>query len=420
MKPIYTLSVLLYGWLIRCVSPFNPKARLWLRGRKGWKQKLQAAVTEGEWIWFHCASLGEFEQGRPLIEEIRRTYPQFKIILTFFSPSGYEIRKQYAQADIVCYLPLDTPGNARAFLDILKPRSAWFVKYELWVNFHAALAARKTPVYLVSARMLAKSRFFRSMFRGLYRQVLASMTHIFTQDEETSKLIGDFCGQQHITVAGDTRFDRVAEVAGRFEEVPGIKEFIGNNKVIVCGSTWPRDEKILLSAFEKLKSSQLRWIIAPHEIHAAQIAKVCDENKEWMTVYSRREKQLQPWHRILWIDNIGILSRLYHYADFAYIGGGFDSGIHNILEAVVYGNPVVFGPNYKKFVEAEELLKEGTAFTISDRASFISVLRNLTDESEELPAMRKRNQEWIKARTGASRMILGILKERQLLPAAKP
>jgi 3-deoxy-D-manno-octulosonic-acid transferase len=414
MLLIYTWSVLLYGLALRLASPFHAKARSWVRGRKGWRKRLATALPGGPLIWVHCASLGEFEQGRPLIEALRQRNPGSKLLLTFFSPSGYEIRKNYPHADVVCYLPLDTRRNARAFLDLVKPNLAVFVKYELWVNLHREMASRKVPVVLISAKMLAGSRFFKSPFKGLYKQVLGPMAHIFTQDEETSKLLRDFTGHDRITTAGDTRFDRVAEVAGKFEEVPGVREFVGDQWCVVCGSTWPKDEKLLLGAFEKLKGSALKWIIAPHEIHAGAIAKICADNKEWMCSYSRLQ-HLQPWHRVLWIDNIGMLSRLYHYADFAYIGGGFDAGIHNLLEAVVYGNPVLFGPNHRKFAEAQELLALGGAHSIENRPALQEHLLKWMDDPDALEALRVRNRDWVQSRTGATQAILSLLSAKKLI-----
>jgi 3-deoxy-D-manno-octulosonic-acid transferase len=415
MLPLYTLSVLAYGLALRLASPFHAKARKWVRGRKGWKATLAKLAGEGGHIWVHCASLGEFEQGRPLIEAIRQRHPGRKLLLTFFSPSGYEVRKDYAHADVVCYLPLDTAANARQFLSIVKPSLAIFVKYELWVNLHLELARRKVPVVLVSAKMLAGSRFFKSTFKGLYKRVLQHMAHVFTQDEDTATLLKSFTGHDRITVAGDTRFDRVAQVADKFEPVPGIQEFVGENLCIVCGSTWPKDEKLLLSTFEKIKTSNIKWIIAPHEIHRQAIRRMCADNHEWMAAYSDREKQLQPWHKMLWIDNIGMLSRLYHYADFAYIGGGFDAGIHNILEAVVYGTPVVFGPNHSKFGEAQELLASGGARSVQDRPGLLQLLREWTEDPKWLEALREKNRQWALSRTGATGRILEVMEANQLL-----
>jgi 3-deoxy-D-manno-octulosonic-acid transferase len=271
MRLIYSFGIRCFGWAMRLASPFHPKAKRMVAGRKNWRKNLGAATAGWEnTIWFHCASLGEFEQGRSLIEAIRAKHPHRKILLSFFSPSGYEIRKHYAQADHVCYLPLDTPANAADFLRIAKPSMAVFVKYDLWLNLLRACDQNRIPVVLVSALVDAQSNFLKSALRGEYRKAFAAMHWVFTQDQNSKDLLAAFCGTDRISVAGDTRFDRAAQLPESFVPIVGIAEFIKGRTCIVAGSPWPKDEEILLPCIEKMRSKDVCWIIAPHEIHAGR------------------------------------------------------------------------------------------------------------------------------------------------------
>lgn len=411
MRPLYTLGLRMYGLAISLAAPFKPKARNWVQGRKNWREELAAAVQgRSGWTWFHCASLGEFEQGRPLIEAIRAAEPDAAILLTFFSPSGYEIRKNYALADHVCYLPLDTPANARDFLEIVQPQRAFFIKYDLWLNLLEGLRERKTPHYLVSALLRADSRFLRSRLRSQYREALGQFTWIFAQDQETLDLLADFTGRQNAILTGDSRFDRAAQLPGNFEEVPGIADFIAGRRCIVVGSSYEVEEKMLLQAREALAKWDLAWIVAPHEIDKARIGAQVAAGGGRMARYSELERSAggADW---LWIDNVGMLSRLYRYAAVAYVGGGFGKTVHNTQEPAAYGNPVIFGPHYQHFREAVDMVGLGSAFSIQSAEELIQVFENLLSDEEALNELRERNRAYMERMSGATRLIMEKLKE---------
>lgn len=404
---LYNFSITLLGWGLRIASRFHPKARKWVAGRKDWETQLrqQAEPSQG-WIWFHCASLGEFEQGRNLIEQLRSQYPQQRILLSFFSPSGFEIRKNYAHADYVCYLPLDTPENARRFLDILQPRLVVFVKYELWLNYLREIAAREIPFTLVAARVRTESPFFRSIFRSLYRTAFAKMTHIFVQDADSKALIQDFSNNPNITVSSDTRYDRVKSNQADFQEIPAIARFKKERLCLIGGSTWPRDEQLLMEAYRQLRAQHdLCLIMAPHEIHPDRIDRWAAAFPQETLRFSQID-QLSGQHRILWIDNIGMLSRLYYYAEVAYIGGAWGTGLHNILEAAVFGCPVLFGPHHQKFPEAADLIAAGGGFPIASQAELSSNLERLLADAQLRTAIKRKNETFIEARSGATAVVM--------------
>jgi 3-deoxy-D-manno-octulosonic-acid transferase len=411
MHPLYHLGIVLYRWGIGVASLFNPKARLWIAGRWDWEARLKEAIAAkgGDWIWFHCSSLGEFEQGRPLIEAIKLRHPGQKILLTFFSPSGYEVRKGYGVVDHVCYLPLDTAGNARAFLDIVKPKLVFFVKYDLWLNFIAEVHARGIHLVLVSVLVRQESRFFKSMLRGNYRRAFRSFSWIFTQDRESVHLLEKFAGMERISMAGDTRFDRVAQLPAAFQPVPGIAEFIRGRRCIVAGSPWPADEAVLLPVIETLRGADLCWIIAPHEIHTGEIDRHVAGSGGRMVKYSELVGAAGREADVLWIDNVGMLSRLYHYSEVVYIGGGFGAGIHNTQEAAVYGNPVIFGPNFRKFQEAVDLVKAGGARSVANAEELQAALLHWLENPGHMVATRQENAAYIQSKTGATEAILAKL-----------
>ncbi|HEX2899427.1 MAG TPA: glycosyltransferase N-terminal domain-containing protein [Bacteroidia bacterium] len=410
MRLIYNIGIWTYRGAIGVASLFNEKARLWISGRWGWEERLREGIQrEPGWIWFHCASLGEFEQGRPLIEAIKAHHPTQKILLTFFSPSGYELRKSYPHADYICYLPLDTAANARKFLDIVQPKLVFFVKYDLWLNFIAEAHRRSIHMVLVSVLVRKKSRFLKSWLKGSYRNAFRSFSWIFTQDKESAVLLENFTGGDRISVAGDTRFDRVAELPAKFQPVPGIDGFIRRRHCVVVGSTWPPDENILLPVIKAMRRADLCWIIAPHEIHPAQIDRHLAADPEYMVKYSAID-EANDSSDVLWIDNVGMLSRLYHSATLVYIGGGFGTGIHNTQEPAVYGNPVIFGPNFSKFQEAVDLVKQGGAVTVSDSDELRLALERWLGDPKLLAETRAANAAYIQSKTGATAAILTKLK----------
>lgn len=426
MRRLYNLGIHLYGLAARIAALANSKARLWVQGRRDWRTRLQNALQAQDaldisfsgqrapWIWIHCASLGEFEQGRPLIEAIRQQHPQYKILLTFYSPSGYEIRKAYAQAHHVCYLPLDTPSNARDFLAIVRPALAIMVKYDLWLNLLDAAHSAKVPVILISAILRPDSRFLRSRLRVEYRQAFARMAAIFTQDPESVALLSDFCPAARVSMAGDTRFDRAVQLPAQFQPVDGIAEFVDGHLCVVAGSPWPKDEAILLPAMAALEDLDIRWIVAPHEIHPARIDQHIAASQGLMAKYSQRD-QIGPATRVLWIDNVGMLSRLYRYADAVYIGGGFGSGIHNTQEPAVYGCPVVFGPKYEKFQEAVDMVAAGGAASVNDASALSTVLRTWLSDTPLRERLRTQNAAYMQAQAGATSRILSRLVGEGLL-----
>jgi 3-deoxy-D-manno-octulosonic-acid transferase len=420
MNFFYNVGIAAYGLAVRLAAPFNSKAKLWVEGRRDWAHRLALALGGSEdWIWVHCSSLGEFEQGRPLIEEIKAQYPQQKILLTFFSPSGYEIRKNYASVDHVCYLPLDLPSNARTFLDIVQPKLIVHVKYDLWLNLIGEAHARQIHQVLVSAILRPNSKFLKRAMQTQYQRAFNAFSWIFTQDTESVALLESFCGMQRISMAGDTRFDRVAQLPGKYEAVPGIAEWVAGRRCIVAGSPWPKDEAILLPAIARLRRAGLCWIIAPHEIHPAHIQHHIHQSEGSMVAYSQLDGA-HPGQDVLWIDNVGMLSRLYHDAALTYIGGGFGIGIHNTQEPAVYGNPVIFGPNYQKFQEAVDLIALGGARSVSTVDELVAAILHWLENESMLLQTRATNQAYMQGKTGATERILKKLHLLSFLPVGRP
>jgi 3-deoxy-D-manno-octulosonic-acid transferase len=378
MRLIYSLVILLYTWIIHFTSLFNHKARLWVKGRKGWKKALEGRFSPGEkTIWIHCASLGEFEQGRPVIEMIRERAPGYKILLTFFSPSGYEVRKDWPFADHICYLPADTPANARAFTRIVNPEMVLFVKYEFWNNYITEIHRKNKPVYLISA-IFREDQYFFKWYGGFFRAILRRYRHIFVQDKASGQLLSGI-GISNFSVAGDTRFDRVLQIAGSAREIPVIEAFLNGEKVFMAGSSWRQDEEIMATYINSFPG-RMKWIFAPHEIDNSNIERLEKLLRVKCARYSEEKSDLRD-ARVLIIDNIGLLSSAYRYAHISAVGGGFGKGIHNVLEPACWGLPVLFGPNHEKFREAKELLNEGGAFTYNDYDGFREILdRLLSDE----------------------------------------
>ena len=356
------------------------------------------------YVWFHAASLGEFEQGRPVIEQLKRDKPETKILLTFFSPSGYEVRKNYAVADIVSYLPLDVPGNAWYFVNLVKPSKAIFIKYEFWPNYLLALQGNNIPAISISAIFRPEQIFFKE-YGKWYKKLLQTFQHIFVQDKASKELL-HMHGINNVTVAGDTRFDRVYDLYQQAKQLPLIEEFVkGAERVIVAGSTWPKDEELLVQYLRL--HPDVKLIIAPHEVHASHITEISKLLDGKFVRYSDATNDNVKTTNCLVIDIIGILSSVYRYSHVAYIGGGFGVGIHNTLEAAVYGIPVVFGTNYQKFREARELITIGGAFSISNYVTLEAQFDLLLKDN----SAGKIAGEYVKSNTGATEMILKQLKQ---------
>jgi len=410
MRVIYYLAIKIYQLLILLASPFYGKARLFISGRKRLFRDLEHAT--GQWqrvVWFHCASLGEFEQGRPLMEALREKYPEMKILLTFFSPSGYQVRKNYPGADYVTYLPVDTPAHARRLLDVVEPEKVFFIKYEFWYFLLRELYRRKVPTYLVSALFRKEQVFFRWYGKG-FKHVLHFYSRIFVQDEASRELLRE--NQIHnASVSGDTRFDRVKKIALSAPSLPLIEKFRGDSLLVVAGSTWPPDEELLIRYFRETHHS-LKMVIAPHEVHKQNIRRIRSHFKQGEAlVWSEISNEEARHTRVLIIDNIGMLSSLYGYGHLAYVGGGFGKGIHNLLEAATYGIPVFFGPNHKKFREAVELIEQGGGFAING----YDELKSLIDRYISSPGQANRAGEtarsYVNARAGATHHILSRIFE---------
>jgi len=403
MKIFYSIGISVYGAFIFLVSLFNEKARLLRKGQQSAFALLKEKVDpNANYVWFHAASLGEFEQGRPVMEQLKKEQPETKILLTFFSPSGYEIRKNYAGADIVSYLPLDTPINASRFVKLVNPSKAVFIKYEFWPNYLLALQVAKVPVYSISAIFRSEQIFFKA-YGNWYKNLLATFKHIFVQDKVSLELLEEH-NIKNASVCGDTRFDRVYDLYTQAKQLPLIEEFVkGSEKVIVAGSTWPKDEELLVR-YLKLHP-EVKLILVPHEVHYAHISEISKLLDGKFVRYSEATAENVKTSNCLVVDVIGILSSIYRYANVAYIGGGFGVGIHNTLEAAVYGIPVVFGPNYQKFREAKELIAVGGAFSISNYVILEAQLDRLFIDKES----GKIAGEYVKENTGATQMIINLL-----------
>lgn len=385
---MYDLVIHLFTLGLRLAALFHPKAKKWVDGRRDWRQRYRAGFQKkGPVLWVHAASLGEFEQGRPVIEGFREKFPGWQIVLTFFSPSGYEIRKNYPEADFICYLPADTRSNARDFLDLIQPDAVLFIKYEFWANYLRALKKRQTPALLVSALFRDKQPFFK-WYGGFWRGMLGCFTHFFVQNEHAAALLRGI-GLTNVTVAGDTRVDRVMRIAESATENPVAGRFAGQSAAtLVAGSTWHADERVLLPVLEKADFQHYKVIIAPHEPSASHLDQLesqiaagafSDRSQPLSLRYSQAENSPADRARFLLIDNVGMLNTLYRYGTVAYIGGGFGRGIHNTLEPAAWGLPVIFGPNYQKFEEARQLVARGGAFAVRDAGELSAVLSRFGD-----------------------------------------
>jgi 3-deoxy-D-manno-octulosonic-acid transferase len=410
---LYNLIVFGYGLVIRIAALRKPKARQWANGRRNWRHHLGAALGrlgEGPRIWVHCASYGEFEQGRPLMEEIRRRHPHYNIILTFFSPSGYEAFKDWKGADLVCYLPLDTPKNARDFLSLVKPHTAIFIKYEFWVNLLFRLRELSVPTFLVSAVFKPHHPFFK-WYGSFFRRSLLTFHTLFVQDDHSARLLKSI-GIQQCEVCGDTRFDRVLEIRNKFTPLPFFEEFCKAHKIWVAGSTWPGDEELLIAAYKKINDPELKLIIAPHNVdekHIGGLEQQLQKNGLTYLLYTRQQQDADA--QVLVVDSIGLLSRLYHYAHVTYVGGGFDSGIHNCLEPAVYLKPVLFyDHDYRKYNEVIELVDMNAARPAKDAAELAGAFTRFLNNSEEKTIREAALQAYFEKNSGVTERVLRSIR----------
>lgn len=406
---LYDSALFLYALLLRIVAVFHPKAKLFLAGRVDIFTKIENALKSENRpiIWIHCASLGEFEQGRPLIEKVKAEQPEYCIFLTFFSPSGYEIRKNYALADYIFYLPLDTKRNAKQFLKIIQPKVALFVKYELWFHYLNQLKKAKIPVILFSA-YFQKNQIFFKWYGYLHRKMLGFFQQIFVQDLNSKELLKSI-GLNNVVVAGDTRIDRSLKILEEEIDFKNVAIFKGDQKLIVAGSTWQEDEA-LLKEFMQFNGRNYKLLIAPHEIKDENIQRILNLFESEICLWDAESKILESKHVCI-VNTIGNLAFLYKYADLAWVGGGFTkSGIHNIIEPAVFGIPVFFGPNYRRFREAKELLAMNAVASLNTANEFHKVLEN----TDKLTQMGKLSEEFVFQQKGATQIVMNYLLEKCL------
>lgn len=405
---LYDLFIHIYKGLIATAGLFDDKVKKMKTGQQGIRDTLKKRLKpDARYIWFHAASLGEFEQGRPLMEYIKEKHPQYHILLTFFSPSGYEVRKDYPLADIVCYLPLDTKANAEWFVQTVRPVMAFFIKYEFWYNYLHALRKRQIPTYSVSSIFRPDQIFFKS-YAAFYTKVLHCFTHFYVQNEQSRQLL-ETIGITAVTVVGDTRFDRVVKISQTAPHIPLIQAFSEGSTVLVVGSSWPEDEAVYIP---HLISSGIKAIIAPHVVDEQHLRQLEQNLRQNTLRYSQANEHNIASAKYLIIDSYGMLSTIYRYGTIAYVGGGFGAGIHNLPEAAVWGIPVIFGPNSLKFNEARQLVNRQGGMRVTDRQNYENAIRALLQEPQRLRQMGKEAGRYINECGGATHKIMSDMDFR--------
>ena len=403
---LYNLAIIIYDIAVHLATPFSRKPRKMMKGHWVVYELLrQQLEKDARYIWFHAASLGEFEQGRPLIEKIRAKYPDYRILLTFFSPSGYEVRKNYRGADIVCYLPFDKPRNVKKFLDLVNPCMAFFIKYEFWKNYLDELHKRRIPVYSVSS-IFRRGQIFFKWYGGTYRNVLRNFDHLFVQNERSKRYLAKI-GINRVTVVGDTRFDRVLQIREEAKDLPLVELFKNNTMTFVAGSSWQPDEDLFIEYFNQ--HPEVKLIIAPHVIDENHLVEIIRKLKRPYVRYTRADEKNVRKADCLIIDCFGLLSSIYRYGEIAYIGGGFGVGIHNTLEAAVYGIPVIFGPKYQKFQEAIRLLEAKGGFSIKSYEELKALLDRMLEDEEFLRESGMNAGLYVTDNAGATDRVLNMI-----------
>lgn len=397
MKLLYNISIKLYLIIIYIVSPFNVKAKKWIDGRKNWESKLSNQINEkNNWIWFHCSSLGEFEDSVEIFLKLKNNFPTLKTILTVFSPSAFEVLKDSKIFDVITYLPLDSKINSKKFIDIIHPKLAIFSRSELWLHFLLELKSKKIPTFLVSLSLNKTSNFIRFPFKFIYKKCFHCFNHVYCQNLETIDMLKTHFNYHHSTYIGNPRIERISQQTNLNITFPEIEKFIANDKVIIVGSSLPKDETIIIDAYKKLKHLNLKWIIVPHEFSHSILVKKLSPNS--YILHSKWNEKISNVD-ILIIDKVGILKHLYKYANFAHIGGGFDPiGIHNIIEAAIYGIPVSFGPNHKNYTEALDLISMEAAYLITNSTDLISIIEK-TLSIKENQVNKFKISSYIKSKT---------------------
>lgn len=403
MRLFYDGLILFLRIAVRIGAWFSPKLKAFVRGRQRVFDQLRIETTAkpGQYIWIHCASLGEFEQGRPVIESLKKSLPGYRFILSFFSPSGFEVRKNYEGADIVCYLPWDTPSNAREWISVIKPRLAIFVKYEYWHHYIRSLKKSSVPLISISAIFRPQQIYFR-WYGGFYRRILLNVSHFFVQNEESMNLLRGI-GIKQLSLGGDTRFDRVLEIVAQARQIPLAAEFTGEDAVMVAGSIWPDDFNVLVTL---INNGQMKFILAPHEISEKFLASMENNLQVSHVRFSKAELSTVQAAQVLLIDNVGMLSSLYRYGRYAFVGGGFREGLHNILEAACYGIPVCFGNRaYQVYQEANDLIAARAAFAVANSEELQSVMSALSQPDHYTHAASAA-REYVTRHGGATEMIV--------------
>lgn len=416
MSLLYSIAIRSYSGAIAIASLFgNKKAQLWWKGRKNQWENLKSVNKNDEWIWVHVSSLGEFEQGLPVIERLKQNFPKYKILLTFFSPSGFEPRKNFQLADKVAYMPSDTMSNAKKLIKNFNIKAVFFVKYDFWFNYMKVLKNNNIPLYYISA-LLHKDHYFFKPYSFWFRKQLKNVTHYFVQNDETSQLLNSI-NINDVTITGDTRFDRVFEIARQSQSFPEIENFINGRQCIIAGSSWQPDEKLLIP-FSKEMPDNYCLIIAPHDISDSHIKQITSQLDDYVlysqltTVNGQQSSNGNKNCKVLIIDAIGILKKIYKYARFAYVGGGFMSSIHNTQEALVFGCPVVIGPKYHKFVEAVDLVEAGGMFSVSNKKEFDNIFEQLMNDEDFYDKASGICQDYIQLSIGATDKIVKHLESK--------
>jgi 3-deoxy-D-manno-octulosonic-acid transferase len=410
MSIIYNLFISLYGFAVSIASSFNPKAKLWIDGRNKWNAKMKKAISPTDKvIWVHCSSLGEFEQGRPVMEKIRKEFPNHKLAVSFFSPSGYEIRKKDPIADYIFYLPLDTKRNAKKLIKTLHPDVLILVKYEYWYNLINKLQKKKIPVIVISAVIKENSLFFRG-FGGWFRRKISSIDHFFVQNADSQNLLNSIQINQ-VTISGDTRFDRVKEIKESQPQLDFVERFKGNSKLMVAGSTWKDDEEILLKFINEKLPNDWKIIIAPHNIDGKQIKTLAEQINKKVAIYTQTPDVELENAEVLMLDTIGILTKVYAYSDLSYVGGGFTkTGVHNTLEPAVFGVPIIFGLNYENYFEAIDLIDSKAAVRFKDYYDFEPKMMELIDHPELRLKRGNAGSTYIQNKPNSTELIMNYLK----------
>ncbi len=400
---VYNLSLFLYSLAAKLISPFNSKAGQWVNGRKYVWEELARLQKSNERVWIHCSSLGEYEQAFPLVQVLKASY---EVVITFFSPSGYEIVKKKDASALVFYLPIDSKTNASKFLDIVNPQLAIFVRYDLWHYYLHELQKRKIETILISA-VYSKDSIFFKRFGRFFLNMLKCFTRIFVQDENSKSLLEEY-GFENVSLAGDTRVDRVSSAIQQAQSIPGIEEFRGEKKLVIIGSLEPKDHDVVIPVINDLKLRHLlKFVIAPHHVDSKSIGNLVEKIAGSAVLFS--ELASKKTAEVLIINEIGKLFSLYQYADFVYVGGGFGEGLHNTLEPASWGKPILFGPRYQKFLEAEELIKTGAAFSVETALEMKKQIQHLLSDSENLQEAGANSKEFIEQRTGATKIISDYL-----------